>query len=98
MQFIKLRVYLARAHWQIKKFALHLLDEWRTCQELLSVPEQEFLKRYADLKEAHFESTILSSVPAPFNVMGGPEMGQSVQYACVLSVCDSSRLITRRSQ
>lgn len=68
---------------QIKKYAMYLLAEWRTCQELLSAPEQDFLKRYADLKESHFDSTVLAAMPAPFNVMGEPEMGMLSEVGCL---------------
>ena len=80
---VDVKVYYHRA--QIKKYAMYLLAEWRTCQELLSAPEQDFLKRYADLKESHFDSTVLAAMPAPFNVMGEPEMGMLTKLASRVS-------------
>ena len=71
------------ARTQIKRFVLYLLSEWGTCRHLLSSEERDFVQKYADLKGAHFSTTVLEALPPSHREIGDPELGTTDLVAWV---------------
>merc|ERR1712130_50566 len=68
-----LHSYLRIRIWKIQKYTLHILSDIESWNKL-SVEEQTFAKKYADLNELHFKNCFLTELPSKYRGVAEQEM------------------------